>query len=151
MKKTPLVCFLFRVAIGGLFVYSGFSKLMEPLSNFVGVILGYLIIGPRLAFWAAQVLPWAELLAGTFFLLGLWTRQSLAVIALMCAVFFAAILSTYWRGIPLHDCGCFGNGAQALPLWTTLALDGLMLLGLSWMYWKKDETLFLSLDKSLKA
>lgn len=151
MKKTAPVFFILRAAVGALFVYSGFTKLMEPSSNFVGVVLGYGILGVRQAVFAAAVLPWTELLAGIFLALGLWGRQASSALAALCLLFFAAITSTYVRHIPLQDCGCFGQGPHTLPLWGTLLLDVTLFLVLTLLIWRKEEARWTSLDAALKA
>lgn len=152
MKKLIVpACLAFRLAVAAVFVYSGWSKLMEPSSNFVGVILGYKIVDVRTAVWMAAALPWAEFVAGVFLFLGLWTGAAVRVFAALCLVFFAAISSTILRGIPLHDCGCFGQGPHAMPLWGTLLVDASLFLTLALLGWRREETEAVSLDRLLKA
>ena len=147
MKKNSLLFFILRLVVGGLFVYSGYSKLMEPVSNFTGAILGYKLVGVRAAAWAAAVLPWAELVAGVFFMLGLWFRAALGVLWGMNAVFLAAILSTFVRHIPLADCGCFGEGAHAMPMGAILILDVFLFLIFLAMSRKREEAAHVGLDR----
>ena len=128
MKKSQILLLFLRLAIGSLFIYSGFSKLVEPSSNFAGSILGYEIVSAQTAWWMAIILPWLELVAGAFFVLGLWLKLSLYVLWGFNVMFLFAISSALLRGIALKDCGCFGEGALNLPIQGTLGLDVLLFL-----------------------
>ena len=147
MKKNSLVFFVLRLVVGGLFVYSGYSKLMEPVSNFTGAILGYQLVGVRAASWMAAALPWVELVAGVFFIVGLWFGPALMALWGMNTVFLAAILSTFARHIPLANCGCFGEGAHAMPVQATLALDALLFLIFLAMSRKREKAAYFGLDR----
>lgn len=151
MKPAPLAALALRVAVGAIFMYSGWTKLMEPSSNFAGVILGYRIVDLRTAIFISTALPWFEWAAGAFLALGLWTRQSLAALGGLCLVFFGAIVSTYIRKIPLQDCGCFGQGPHTMPLWGTLILDAVLITVISCLFWKKEASSRYGLDRLLKT
>src|SRR5206468_3013236 len=123
MKNQSQLFLVLRLAIGALFVYSGWDKLMEPGSNFMAAILGYRMVDVRTASWLAAALPWAELITGVFFMLGIWLRPSLFVLWGLNGMFLTAIFSAFIRRIPIQNCGCFGEGAQGLPIQATLMLD----------------------------
>lgn len=148
MKKLPFLFLILRCLIGALFIYSGYSNLVTPHSNFVGVILTYKIVDARTASWIALTLPWTEFIAGVFFILGIWFRASLFVLWGFSAVFITAISSALLRGIPLKDCGCFGEGMHVPPQ-ATLAMDIILFLIFFWMYRKKEEAGRLGLDRFL--
>ena len=147
MKKLSFILFLLRVITGILFIYSGYSKLMAPRADFIGAILGYQIVGAQTASWMAAIFPWIELVAGVFFILGLWTRPALWVLWGLNAMFMVAILSALLRRIPLENCGCFGEGAKALPVQATLALDVFLFFVFFWMNRKKEEASYFSFDR----
>ena len=148
MKKNPPFLFLLRAAIGCLFIFAGYSKLMAPASSFTGVILGYQLVSIRIASLLAVAFPWTELIAGVFFALGLWLRPSFFILWSLNVMFLVAIVFALIRGIPIHDCGCFGegSGAPALPIQATLGLDMALFFVFLWMNSKKEQVKYLSLD-----
>lgn len=148
MKGFPRIFLALRILTGGVFVYSGYSHLMAADYSLIGVILSYKIVGLKAAAWIAAVLPWTEFIAGVFLILGLWLRQALLVLQGLSAVFMIAILSTLLRGVPLKDCGCFGEGVH-IPPQATLALDIILFLIFYWMHRKKEEAGRFGLDRFL--
>ncbi len=151
VKMPAWTFFALRLVIGGLFVFSGYSKLMGSSANFAGVILTYQIVDLRTAAVMASVLPWVQFIAGVFFILGLWFRPSLWVLWGMNAVFTGAIASTLVRGIRLADCGCFGEVGHAVPVEATLALDIVIFFVFLWMNANVEEAGSPGLDRRLKA
>ena len=53
----------------------------------------------------AAVLPWVELIAGGFLVVGLKRRSCLLLIVLLNAVFLLIMVATMARGLKI-DCGC---------------------------------------------
>ena len=148
MKNRTFLFLILRFMIGALFVYSGYTHLVGSQYNFISAILSYRIVDARTAVWMAATLPWAEFIAGVFFILGIWFRAALFTLWSFSAVFMAAILSTFIRHIPLKDCGCFGEGVH-IPVQATLALDIILFLAFLWMYRKRREAGHLGLDRFL--
>lgn len=103
-NKTALL--VFRVVLGGLFVYAGLVKALEPL-DFAQSIRNYEIIGPSLSFIAAIILPWLEILAGAGLVAGIWKRGAALVISGLLVFFIVLTVVTMARGLDI-DCGCFG-------------------------------------------
>lgn len=110
------------MAIGLVFVVSGFEKLIGPYQNFQFVIEQYQIANSQQAALIAQVLPWIELIAGAFFALGLHTRVSGAAVIAMSGVFFGVVGQALVRRLPMDECGCFGD-LVSIPLPAVLAMD----------------------------
>lgn len=151
MKPLPKYFFpVFRAAIGTLFIYTGYIKLLEPAANFAGAILSYQIVDLRTANQIALVLPWIELAAGSFFLLGLWLEPARRVLWGMNLIFIAAISSALLQKIPIRDCGCFGEGSHPMPVQVTLILD--LVIFIVFLFWEfgKEGRDYLSLDRWLK-
>ncbi len=123
-----------RIGTGLLFAVSGFEKLVSPYQNFQFVIEQYQVVGREQAAWIAQTLPWAELVAGVFLALGLWTTAAGAAVLAMFGVFIVAVGQALVRRLPLDECGCFGE-LISIPLPAVLAMDltltALVALGLS--------------------
>ena len=119
MKWLRLLC---RVGLGGLFVVSGFQKLILPAENFAAVIEKFEILSGPAAAFLSHTLPWAEFFAGVFLVVGLWTPLSLAALWLMNTVFIGVLGSALARKLPLDQCGCFGKNLS-IPLPVMLGLD----------------------------
>lgn len=97
---------LARLLLGGLFIWSGFSKLLEP-SAFAVVIDGYGLIPNILAFPAAVGLSLLELVAGLGLIID--ARGSLTIITGLLVLFVAVLGYGIWLGLDV-DCGCYGPG-----------------------------------------
>ena len=106
MVRNKTVLLVFRVVLGGLFVYAGVVKVLEPL-DFAQNIRNYRLVGQSLSFIAAIVLPWLEILAGAFLVAGIWKRGAALVISGLLVFFIALTVVTMIRGLDV-DCGCFG-------------------------------------------
>ncbi len=98
-----------RLLIGGLFIYASIYKVWDPASFAVSV-RNYMILPPDYSNLAALTLPWIELVAGVFLILGIETKASAFLTTGMLAVFFGAILYAYSIGLDI-DCGCFSSSA----------------------------------------
>lgn len=135
--RRELVQRLLGAALGLVFIYASHDKIWRreigPLTPgaapavtgpaaFARVVYRYQVVGPD-ASWpplaanlVAVTLPWVELLAGLLLLCGVWRREAALVVALLLAVFVAAVGSAVARGIDLENCGCFslaGEGRRA--------------------------------------
>lgn len=127
--------FAARLFLGFFFAYAGFSKLMEPLENFRGIVAQYEIIPSFLVPWIAHILPWMEFLFGVFLIVGWLTRPSALTLSLLSLGFIIILVGSKWfYGLDPADCGCFGenslfhfSGRQILLLDTFNFLIGLRL------------------------
>ncbi|MFA6044242.1 MAG: MauE/DoxX family redox-associated membrane protein [Phycisphaerales bacterium] len=98
-----------RIILGGLFVFAGVIKLMNP-QLFQQAIAAFKVPGmpSHLEILLTFVVPWCEIAAGAALLLGLWTRSAALLLSSMLVVFIALISSVLWRGMDVK-CGCFGK------------------------------------------
>lgn len=127
-KAVPL--FLIRIFLGGVFFYSGFSKLIDPVENFSAVITSYQVLPAGWVWPVAFFLPWLELIFGTFLVLGFLTRASAAFLAALSGTFIVLLSRSMILKLPITECGCFGAGIVLAP-WQALVLDtGLFLMAL---------------------
>ena len=115
MKPRAIFALAGRVFIGAVLVYAGVSKAAAPAEEFALVIGAYDLVPPSVALPLAGLLPWLELLVGWALLLGVGTRAASAAAGAMTAVFLAAIGSVIVRGIPIPNCGCFGEAMHFSP------------------------------------
>jgi putative oxidoreductase len=128
MVKNRAVLLVFRLVLGGLFVYAGLVKVLHPL-DFAQDIRNYRLVGQSLSFLAAIVLPWLEILAGAFLIAGVWKRGAALVLSALLALFIVLTVVTMIRGLDV-DCGCFGAVSRKSG-WSVIVEDLVMLcLGL---------------------
>jgi putative oxidoreductase len=106
MVRHRTVLLVFRLVLGGLFVYAGAVKVLAPL-DFAQGIRNYDLVGQALSFVAAIVLPWLEILAGGFLIAGVWTRGAALLVSGLLVFFIVLTVVTMVRGLDI-DCGCFG-------------------------------------------
>ena len=115
MKLISLFLLLVRAVLGSVFVVSGFQKLWTHPENFAAVIEKFDILHGLPVTVLAHTLPWVELLAGVFLVLGLRTQVSLFVLWIMNTVFIGILSSALLRKLPIDECGCFGEAVTLSP------------------------------------
>jgi hypothetical protein len=124
----PILYHFCRLLLGGLFVYAGVVKALDP-TGFAGEIANYQILPYRLNFLVATTLPFVELLAGLLLVINCKVRSATLVIGGLNLVFMLALSSLLVRGLDI-DCGCFRPGAHTsvqAALWRDA---GLMVLAI---------------------
>jgi uncharacterized membrane protein YphA (DoxX/SURF4 family) len=106
-----------RLGIGGLFLYTGIIKLVDP-TQFATEIHNYQLF-PELAAAGAASLPAIEIALGGAVLAGTrpWARAGALGTFLLMAVFTVAVTTVVARGINI-SCGCFGAGSGPVTLLT---------------------------------
>ncbi|MCA9399913.1 MAG: DoxX family membrane protein, partial [Candidatus Omnitrophica bacterium] len=109
MKTINFYIFI-RVFIGGLFIVSGFNKIVNPVENFQYIVETYDIFPDALEVVIARVVPWLELVFGIFCALGLWLTWSLRGIFCLFTGFIIILSQAIIRKLPIDECGCFGEG-----------------------------------------
>jgi len=111
---TPIVSFVIRILMGGIFLLAGLAKIADPV-RFMLTLREFDLFPRVIISFLAVYLPWLELLLGLSLILGLLYRTSALMLAFLNFLFMLAILSVISRGIVV-DCGCFGLFADALKL-----------------------------------
>jgi uncharacterized membrane protein YphA (DoxX/SURF4 family) len=122
-----------RYAIGALFLYSGFSKVVNPPEYFEVVIGFYRIFPPSLIPIIARTMPWIEFIFGAFLFLGYWTRGAASILAVSTCLFQLVLAQALMRGLDINECGCFGGGLVHLTLYESFVMDTTMTLCLIWI------------------
>ncbi len=115
---------LCRLVLAGIFIYSGFIKLQEPL-QFAVAITGYKLVPENFIFPLATYLPWVEVALGLGILIGWKIRFFSAAAAALLFLFIAVLAITISRGIDAN-CGCFSMDERISP--KTIARDSLILI-----------------------
>lgn len=114
MIRNRWLILLFRLILGGVFIWAGALKIVDPL-GFAQSIKNYQVVSQSLAFLAAIWLPWVEVLSGAFLILGFFKRSAALLISLMLIGFIGLVALALLRGIDT-SCGCFGSFSRRADL-----------------------------------
>jgi uncharacterized membrane protein YphA (DoxX/SURF4 family) len=117
---------LLRLALGAIFLVAGSAKIGHA-AYFAAQIAGFRILPSVVIAPMALVLPFLEVMLGAYLVLGLFTRASAWIAALMLALFDLAIASAVVRGMAVN-CGCFGPNDATVTTWAEVARDALLVL-----------------------
>lgn len=142
MAKVGLT--LARLAMGGLFVFSGSAKLgfvehlrgigfLEGVANagvdptqFAATVKAFAILHTDLIPFVVFTLPWLEILCGVALIIGLMPRAAASLVNLMLMAFIAAMVSVMLRDIDV-ECTCFGKFLGGKVGWMSLARNGVLM------------------------
>jgi uncharacterized membrane protein len=138
MKTIDWLYRLCRWTLGGIFIYAGSTKLLEP-EIFAVLIEAYGIVPDGLLMPVAIGLPFLEVNAGFGLLFDI--RGSLALTTGLLVLFIAVLGYGIWMGLDV-DCGCFGPEdpeAEAFHgLRLSLFRDLVMMAGVIFIYgWRR--------------
>ena len=151
LYTLPWVAVLLRVLLGGVFVFAGFSKLVLPHAEVVAHIQQYQVLPAWLVSITATFLPWIEVGSGTALLIGFCTTPVALLIAVQLLSFSALMGIVLAAGIPIENCGCFGNlGLPETPL-QVLMRDLIMLALLLPILYRQRDALGLDAWSSVPA
>lgn len=125
------IVLLMRLVVGGIFVFSGFAKAIDPWGTYYKVTEYLLTLGwdalANQALFIAFALPAIELMLGVAIVVGAYRRSSpIAVLLLMCLMLPLTLWLAVTNAVP--DCGCFGD-ALMLTNWATFGKNLLLTLG----------------------
>lgn len=122
---------LARLLLGGVFLWAGIAKLMDPLS-FADAVRNFRIVGDPIAPGVALFLPWLEIFAAISVLWGRTARAGATILLGCVCVFCAALILAWMRGLDI-SCGCFGGtGAVNYPV---RLLQNAVLVALCMVVW----------------
>jgi uncharacterized membrane protein YphA (DoxX/SURF4 family) len=133
LLRHPALHWALALAVGGVFLYACWDKILEP-RKFAAIVYQYQVIGPsaRAGFLPANLLavtlPWVELVVGLLLVTGLWRREAAAVAGGMLVMFLAAIGLATAQGVDVANCGCFSVGEHGRTPGWLLVLQDLALL-----------------------
>jgi len=118
-----------RILLGGIFIYAGYVKIIDP-SGFAKNVYQYQLLPDFYVNVSALALPWLEVVAGAALILApRFRRGAAALIFIMLVVFTAAILFSLYRGLDI-SCGCMSTDPNAAKIgWKKVAENfGLIIL-----------------------
>jgi uncharacterized membrane protein YphA (DoxX/SURF4 family) len=136
-----LLVLLLRVALGLVFVVAGGLKIGH-FDVFASQIAGFQILPRPFVAPLALLMPFIEVLVGGYLIVGLFTRATAGVAALLLAVFDGAIASAVVRGIST-SCGCFGPSDQTTTSWAEVARDAALVAVALFIAWRAPGALAL--------
>ena len=110
LLQSPQLSVILRIILGALFVAASWDKILHP-GRFADDVANYAILPPLLVNLWALILPWIEMIAGLFLILGFLSESSALLLSALLVSFIFAILLNIVRGAQI-DCGCFGAGEE---------------------------------------
>lgn len=138
-EPTPVwikaLTWLFRLICGGLFIFSGFVKAIDPWGTIFKVqeylaLLDFMVPPPLMTLFVFALCA-VEFIVGCFLMMGCY-RKTCPWFGLLIMFFMLPL--TLWVAIknPVADCGCFGD-AWVVSNWFTF-IKNLILTGcLGWL------------------
>ena len=138
MRLSSWIYRIVSWVLGGIFFYSGATKLLAP-QTFAVLIEAYGLLPDMLLMPVALILPALEFVAGVGLLFEI--HGSLAMINGLLLLFAAILGYGIWMGLDV-DCGCFGpedSEAEAFHgLRLALYRDIVMLTAVAFLYgWRR--------------
>lgn len=134
-KWCRLLTVLMRLTVGGVFIFSGFTKGDDPWGTFYKITDYLNAVG--LGGWSGAALLLTAVIAALEFMLGVVIavgayRRSAPWIALLVMLVMTPL--TLWLAVTgaVPDCGCFGD-ALHLSNWATFGKNILLLLGVIYL------------------
>ena len=140
MIKSEYLAFALRVYLGYFFIYASLSKIPYP-AQFAEAIAEYRLIPYMLLNLGAVILPWIELVAGLFLIIGFKSRSSIIVIGLLLIMFDVMILINMYQGSPIN-CGCYDVVGE--PIGWKKVLENMLMLVFSVQIYYCDKPVLLS-------
>ncbi|HEY6007078.1 MAG TPA: MauE/DoxX family redox-associated membrane protein [Geobacteraceae bacterium] len=127
-----------RLLLGGLFLYAGVPKILDPV-GFAGNVAAYRLLPYFYDYVVAAVFPWLEVTCGILLVIGLRVRAAAMLLLLLDLVFIGVISSAIVRGLDI-DCGCFRPGGGSASPWMALGRDLLILCLAAVVFWQADDS-----------
>jgi uncharacterized membrane protein YphA (DoxX/SURF4 family) len=134
-KWCQVLTLLMRLTVGGVFIFSGFTKGIDPWGTCYKITDYFTAMG--LEQWSATALFIAAALAALEFTLGVLIavgayRRGAPILALLLLLVMTPL--TLWLAVTgaVPDCGCFGD-ALHLSNWATFGKNILLLLGVVYL------------------
>lgn len=105
-----VVSALARLILGVVWVYSGYTKIVDRIVT-IQSVEAYQLFPHDISVLIGTALPPLEIALGVLILLGVFLRGVSIFSIVLFLVFIAGIISAWARGLTI-DCGCFGSGGQ---------------------------------------
>lgn len=109
-RGLDLVGLLARLVLGIVLIVAGGLKVGNPRGS-ARAVQAYEVMPFDIAGYVGYALPWIEVIVGALLVLGLFTRVTGLIAALLMGAFVVGIAQAWARGLTI-DCGCFGGGGE---------------------------------------
>ncbi len=132
-----MITHIFRILVGGLFIFSGLVKLNDPMGMafklhdyFASDVLNLPFLVP-IALPLAVVIVIAEVLLGVALLIGFKPKLTIGLLLGMIVFFTFLTFYSAWFD-KVTDCGCFGDAIPLTP-WQSFTKDIILLVLILWL------------------
>jgi len=141
MFRNKYLLLAFRLVVGGVFIWSGMLKVLDPL-GFAQNVEAYELFPRWMCLLVAVTLPFVEVVTGLLLVLGLFRRAAALIACGLLSGFIILVAVTMVRGLDL-SCGCFGSFSGKVG-WPLLVQDIVLLFMALYVFLSRNT--FLSLD-----
>jgi len=125
----PYVSLVFRLILGGVFIYAGSVKVSDPF-GFSIQIRNYHIVPETYTNIIAIILPWLELISGLMLIAGYYIHVSSRLLIVILSIFILAIFSAVMRGFDIN-CGCYSTDSNSATIGINRIIEDILLLLMS--------------------
>ncbi|MGB0879885.1 MAG: BT_3928 family protein [Polaribacter sp.] len=138
-----LITHIARIFVGGMFIFSGFVKLVDPIGSqykfeeyFSESVLNMEFLIPY-ALPFSILLIIAEILLGVMLLIGYKAKFTVRSLFILTLIFlFLTWYSAYYNKVT--DCGCFGDAIKLSP-WETFYKNIILIVLIVFLLFKTDD------------
>ena len=131
-SKNHTPALILRVLLGAWFTYAGCLKVfVTGLGPFALDIANYKLLPTPLILLTAYLIPWAEIIAGTCFMLGILRKGAWFAMLGLVLAFTLSVGSAWARGLDI-SCGCLGS-SEKISYWRKAIEFSLYLLTLAYL------------------
>ena len=138
-NKYPLnitvITWCLRILCGGLFIFSGFVKAIDPWGTLFKIEDYLAAFGYSIPYALLRLIVFAlctlEFVVGCFLLIGCF-RKSCPIFAALMMLFFLPFSLWIAMENPVADCGCFGDAIH-ISNWLTFWKNMLLTAGIAWL------------------
>jgi len=135
VRRSPYLSAICRLILGIIFVDFALSKIMRP-AVFANNVVDYAMMPSWGVNLWALILPWGELVAGLFLILGIRTRAAATVIGAMNIIFIIGLVKVIIQGLPI-TCGCVGEAGEPVTWWKVLKNTGMLVMALQVFFYDR--------------
>ncbi len=126
VRRSPYLAVFCRLLLGVIFIQFALSKIMRPAVFAMNVVDYGMMPAWGVNLWAL-ILPWAELVAGLFLILGIRTRTAATLIGGMNIIFMVGLVHALIYGLPIN-CGCVGEAGEPVTWWKVVKNAGMLFM-----------------------
>lgn len=126
MDATDYISMISRLIVGGVFLFSGISKVLDK-NSIANHIFDYQLLSPTASALMSPVIVILEIVLASLLIVGFAIQEDSLIAALLLISFSLGIAINLKRG-RIIDCHCFGKIKE--PISSTLILRNLLIIGL---------------------